>query len=216
MERRDIAVSRRQGTGKQAAKQLRREGLIPAVLYGEQSPVPLTVNPKDILKALHGHERSGQLLNLRFTEDGDSRATIIRDLQFHPTTESLLHVDFQEVTMDRAITITVGTQAVGEPAGVKEQGGTLEMILREVQISCLPSQIPDRIEADVSALRIGNVLTVANLTPPPGVRILNDPAQAVATVAAPMAEEVLAPTEPVPAEPEVVSERKPKPEEEET
>ncbi|MFQ5521397.1 MAG: 50S ribosomal protein L25 [Candidatus Methylomirabilia bacterium] len=214
MERRDIGVSRRQGTGKQAAKRLRREGLIPAVLYGEQSPLPLTVNPKDILKALH--ERSGQLLNLRFTEDGDSRATIIRALQFHPTTESLLHVDFQEVTMDRAITITVGTQAVGEPVGVKEQGGTLELILREVQISCLPSQIPDRIEADVSALRIGHVLTIANLTPPPGVRILNGPAQAVATVAAPIAEEVAAPTEAVPAEPEVVSERKPKPEEEET
>ncbi|MFQ5898270.1 MAG: 50S ribosomal protein L25 [Candidatus Methylomirabilia bacterium] len=216
MERRDIRVSRRQETGKQAAKRLRREGLIPAVLYGEQSPVALTVNPKDVLKVIYGHERSGQLLNLRFTEDGDTRATIIRDLHFHPVTDSLLHVDFQEVTMDRALTITVGTHAVGEPVGVKEQGGTLEMILREVQISCLPSLIPDRIEADVSALHIGHVLTVANLTPPPGVRILNDPTQAVATVAPPMAEEVPTPVEALPAEPEVVSERKPKPEEEET
>ena len=215
MELREIEIERREGTGKQAAKRLRRRGLIPAVLYGGRASAPIIVNPTDILKATHGHRGSTQLLKLRFAEDGETRTTIIRDVQVDPVSEGLLHVDLQEVAMDRAITVTVSVHPVGEPAGVKDQNGILETILREVQVSCLPGLIPDRIEADVSALRIGDVLTIASLTPPPGIRILNDPGQAVATVSPPMAEEVAAPAAAAtPAEPEVLTERKPKPEEE--
>ena len=216
MELREIKIERREGTGKQVAKRLRRQGLIPAVLYGGRASAPVAVNPKDILKVTHGHGGSTQLLKLRFTEDGETRTAIIRDLQVDPVSEELLHVDLQEVAMDRAITVTVSVQPVGETAGVKEQGGILAMVLREVQVSCLPGQIPERIEADVSALRIGDVLTIATLAPPPGVRILNDPTQAVATVSPPMAEEVAAPAAApaAPTEPEVLTERKPKPEEE--
>ena len=118
--------------------------------------------------------------------------------------------------MDRAITVGVPVQAQGEATGVTDQGGILEMILREVQVSCLPGLIPEKITVDVSALKIGDVLTVAMLTSPEGVRILNDPGQAVVTVSPPMAEEVAAPAaavEAAPAEPEVLTERKPKPEE---
>ncbi|MBI4241159.1 MAG: 50S ribosomal protein L25 [Candidatus Rokubacteria bacterium] len=214
MELREITIERREGTGKQVAKRLRRRGLIPAVLYGRRASASVAVNPTDILKVTHGHGGSTQLLTLRFAEDGETRTAIIRDLQIDPVTDGLLHVDLQEVAMDQAITVTVAVHPVGEPAGVKEQSGILAMILREVQVSCLPGQIPERIDADVSALRIGDVLTVAMLTPPPGVRILNDPNQAVATVAPPMAEEVPAAAPVAPTEPEVVTERKPKPEEE--
>lgn len=215
MELREIVVEKRGGTGKQVAKRLRRQGLIPGVLYGRRVAAPITVNHKDILKVTHGHGGSTQLVKLRFAEDGETRTAIIRDLQVDPVSEGLLHVDFQEVAMDQAIMVTVPIHHVGEPAGVKDQGGILAMILREVQVSCLPGQIPDRIEADVSALLIGNVLTIAELRPPEGIRILNDPAQAVATVSPPMAEEVAAPAAaPAPAEPEVLTERKPKPEEE--
>ena len=214
MELREITVERRQGTGKQIAKRLRRQGLVPAVLYGGSAPAPIAVNPKELLRMTHSRGGTTQLLKLKFAESDDARTAIIRELQFHPVTEELLHVDLQEVAMDRAITLTVPVHAAGEAVGVKEQYGILETILREVQVSCLPGLIPDRIEADVSALRIGDVLTVASLKLPPGIRILNDPDQAVATVSPPMVEEVAPAPVAAPAEPEVLTERKPKPEEE--
>jgi len=119
------------------------------------------------------------------------------------------------VAMDRAIQVTVAVHHVGEAVGVKETQGILEMVLREVRVSCLPGNIPESLEADVSNLAIGDVLTVKDLKVPEGVRILNDPNQAVVTVAPPAAEEVAAPTAVVteaaaPAEPEVLTERKPK------
>jgi large subunit ribosomal protein L25 len=213
MEQRELTVQRRQGTGKSVAKRLRRTGQVPAIVYGGASPVPVTVDPKDVLRIIHGHEGSTQLLSLRFAGDGGSKVAIIRDMQFDPVTEALMHVDLQEVAMDRAITVTVAVHAVGEPAGVREQLGVLNLVLHELNVSCLPGQIPERIDADVSALMIGDVLTVAQLTPPPGVRVLNDPGQAVATVAPPRAEEApvaAAAAVVAPAEPEVLTERKPK------
>ena len=217
MELRELTVARREATGKEVAKRLRRQGLVPAVLYGGSVPEVLTLDVTDVIKVIHGREGSTTLLNLKFKEGGgSSRTAIIRDMQFDPVTEKVIHVDLQEVSMDRAITVGVPVQARGESEGVRDQGGILEMILREVQVSCLPRLIPEKITVDVSALKIGDVLTVAMLTSPEGVRILNDPGQAVVTVSPPMAEEVAAPAaavEAAPAEPEVLTERKPKPEE---
>ena len=219
METRELTITPREGLGKAAAKRLRRAGRIPAVLYGGQRPVNVTVDPRDVLRLIHGHEGSTQLLKVSFADASDSRMAILRDMQFDPVSEHLIHVDLQEVAMDRAIQVTVALRHVGEPIGVRETKGILEMILREVQVSCLPGAIPDVIDADVSSLGIGDVFTVGNLLVPEGVRILTDPAQAVATVAPPMAEEVVAPAAaPVavtPAEPEVLTERKPKEEVEE-
>ena len=214
MEIRELTAVRRTETGKQVAKRLRRQGQVPGVLYGGSGSIPITLDPKTVLRLL-SVAGGTTVLNLRFTDGHEgNRNVIIRDLQFDPVSEALIHVDLQEVMMDRAITVTVAIHAVGEAAGVKEQGGILELILREVQVSCLPGLIPDRIGADVSQLRIGAVLTIADLRPPEGVRILNDPGQAVATVSPPMAEEVVAPAAPVaPTEPEVLTERKPKVEE---
>jgi large subunit ribosomal protein L25 len=211
----ELTIKRREGTGKQVAKRLRREGVVPGVLYGGAKPEPVTVDPKSVLRIIHGHEGSTQLLNLTFEGDAGTRMAIIRDLQFDPVSERLLHVDLQEVTADRAITVRVAVHPVGEAAGVREQKGILNVVLHELDISCLPTMIPERIDADVTALMIGDVLTVANLRAPEGVRILNDPDQAVVTVAAPMAEEVVAPVVPAAAtaEPEVLTERKPKEEE---
>jgi large subunit ribosomal protein L25 len=119
--------------------------------------------------------------------------------------------------MDKPIQVTVALRHVGEAVGVRDTQGILEMVLREVQVSCLPANIPEDIKADVSNLAIGDVLTVADLAVPEGVRVLTDRAQAVATVAPPAAEEVAAPVAAVvgavaaaPAEPEVLTERKPK------
>lgn len=217
MDFRELTIKKREATGKEIAKRLRRQGLVPAVLYGGSAPEALTVDYRDVLKVIQGRQGSTTLLNLKFDSGGSARTAIIRDMQFDPVTEKIIHVDLQEVAMDRAITVAVPVSTQGEAVGVKDHGGILETILREVQVSCLPRLIPERITADVSALKIGDVLTVAMLVPPEGVRILNDPGQAVATVSPPIAEEAAAPAaagvEAAPAEPEVLTERKPKPEE---
>ena len=204
MEMRELIIRKREGMGKAYAKRLRRAGQVPAILYGGAQPVNVTVAPRDIYRLVHGHEGSTQLLRVSFED---------------PVSENLLHVDLQEVAMDRALQVSVAVHHVGEAAGVKETFGILEMILREVQVSCLPGNIPAVLEADVTGLRIGDVLTVKDLKAPEGVRILNDPNQAVATVAPPAAEEVAAPAAvaevaAAPAEPEVLTERKPKEEKE--
>ncbi len=213
MAMQELTIRRREGGGKQAAKRLRRAGEVPAVVYGGAAPEPVAVDPKAVLRIIHGHAGSTQLLTLSFEGGSATRMAIIRDLQFDPVTASLLHVDLQEVRADRAITVRVAVHPVGEAAGVKEQKGILQIVLHEIEVSCLPTQIPARIDADVSTLMIGHVLTVGDLHVPEGVRVLNDRGQAVVTVAAPMAEEepaVVAAPAAATAEPEVLSERKPK------
>src|SRR5215831_8587978 len=215
MEKRELVIRHREGVGKGNAKRLRRAGQVPAILYGGAAPVNVTLAPRDIYRLIHGHEGSTQLLSVAFEGTSESRMAIIRALQYDPVSEDLIHVDLQEVAMDRAIQVSVAVHHVGEAVGVKETFGILEMILREVQVSCLPGNIPAVLEADVTNLRIGDVLTVRDLKAPEGVRILNDPNQAVATVAPPAVEEVAAPAAaaevaPTAAEPEVLTERKPK------
>lgn len=214
MDMRELTITRRDGVGKGPAKRLRRSGQVPAILYGGAQPVNIAVVPKDILRLIHGHEGSTQLFRVAFDGGTDARMAIIRDLQFDPVTENLIHVDLQEVAMDRAIQVSVAIHHVGEAIGVKESQGILEMVLREVRVSCLPGNIPEFLEADVTGLNIHDVLTVKDLRVPEGVRVLNDGNQAVVTVAPPAAEEVAAvaaaPTETAAAEPEVLTERKPK------
>ena len=145
MQTQELTITRREGTGKQLAKRLRRNGVVPAVLYGGAKPETVTVDPRAVLRIIHGHEGSTQLLTLKFEGDSGSRMAIIRDLQFDPVSERLLHVDLQEVTADRAITVRVAVHPVGEAAGVKEQKGILNVVLHELDVSCLPTQIPERI-----------------------------------------------------------------------
>ena len=206
----ELTIQRRQGTGKQIAKRLRRQGVVPAILYGGAQPEPITVDPKAVLRTIVGHAGTTQLLTLKMEGDGGSRLAIIRAMQFDPVSERLLHVDLQEVSADKPITVRAAVRPVGEAVGVRDTKGILNLVLHEVTVSCLPTAIPERIDADVSALAIGDVLTIADLTVPPGVRILNDPGQAVATVSPPMAEEAAAPAvvATVTAEPEVLTERK--------
>jgi large subunit ribosomal protein L25 len=213
MKMQELTIKRREGTGKSVTRKLRRDGVVPAILYGGTKPQPITVDPRAVLRIIHGHEGSTQLLTVKFDGDAASLMAIIRDMQFDPVSDALLHVDLQEVSADRAITVRVAIHPVGEPIGVKDTKGILSLVMHEVEISTLPTNIPERIDADVSNLAIGDVLTVGDLRPPEGVRIINDPGQAVATVSPPMAEEVAAPVATAavtPAEPEVLTERKPK------
>jgi large subunit ribosomal protein L25 len=214
MQMQELTIKRREEIGKGVARRLRRSGVVPAILYGGTSPQPITVDPKAVLKAMHGHEGTTLLLSLKFEgDDGAARMAVLREMQFDPVSEDLLHVDLQEVSADKPITVRVAVHAVGEAVGVRETKGILNLVLHELDVSCLPTAIPDRIDADVSALAIGDVLTVGDLQAPEGVRILNDRGQAIATVSPPMAEEVAVPAAPAAAavaEPEVLTERKPK------
>src|SRR5712692_521805 len=142
MDMRELTIRKREGVGKGPAKRLRRAGEIPAILYGGAQPVNVAVVPRDIYRLIHGHEGSTQLLKVSFVDSGESRMAIIRDLQYDPVSEDLVHVDLQEVAMDRPIQVSVAVHHVGEAVGVKETFGILEMILREVQVSCLPGNIP--------------------------------------------------------------------------
>ena len=213
MQTQELTIQRREGTGKQAAKRLRRQGVVPAILYGGAASEPVSVDPKAVLKMIAGHGATTQLLTLKTEGAGGSRLAIIRAMQFDPVSERLLHVDLQEVSADRPITVRVSVHPIGDAVGVRDTKGILNLVLHEVTVSCLPTAIPERIDADVSALAIGDVLTIADLAVPPGVRVLNDPGQAVATVSPPMAEEAVAApavaaAATTTAEPEVLTERK--------
>jgi large subunit ribosomal protein L25 len=216
MNIRELSAERREGIGKGAARRLRRQGLVPAILYGARSePLRLSVSPIDVQRAVHAHRGGGILVNLRVPGEAEPRTAVVRELQFDPVRETLLHVDLQAVRMDEEITVEVPIHVVGEAAGVKEDSGILAVLLRSVEVACLPSLIPERLDIDVSALRIHDLLTVADLRLPGGPRHRDRP-QAVVTVSPPMAEEAVAPVVAAPAaEPEVVTERKPKEEEEE-
>lgn len=215
MNIRDLSVEPREALGKGAVGRLRRKGLVPAILYGGGSaPVTLAVAPTDVRRALHGHGAGGVLVNIRLPGDAEPRTAVVRELQYDPVRDTLIHIDFQAVRMDEEITVEVPIHVVGEAAGVKDQNGVLALLMRAVEVSCLPSLIPERIDIDVSALRIHDVATVADLQLPEGVRVTVPSTQPVATVAPPMAEEVVAAVAAPAAEPEVVTERKPKEEEE--
>lgn len=208
----ELTIRRRTATGKQAAKRLRRDGAVPAILYGGARPEPIVVDPRAVLRMIHGRAGTTQLLTLRVDGESGARMAIIRDLQFDPVSESLVHVDLQEVAADRPITVRVALHPVGEAAGVRDQKGILNLLLHDVEVSCLPADIPERIDADVAALMIGDVLTIGDLVAPERVRIVMDRGLAVVTVRPPMAEEE-APAAAAPAavaEPEVLTERKPK------
>jgi large subunit ribosomal protein L25 len=215
MNIRELSAEPRTALGKGAVGRLRRRGLVPAILYGAgNTPVPLAVAPTEVQRALRAHAAGGVLVGLRLPGEVEVRPAVVRDLQFHPVRDSLIHIDFQAVRMDEEITVEVGVHVIGEAAGVRDQNGVLAILLRTVEVSCLPSQIPERIDVDVSALRIHDVATIADLRLPEGVRVTMPSTQPVVTVTPPMAEEV-APAAAAPAaEPEVVTERKPKEEEE--
>jgi large subunit ribosomal protein L25 len=214
MNIRELSVEPREALGKSAVGRLRRKGLVPAVLYGGgNAPVALSVSPSEVQRTIHGH-RGGVLVNLKLPGDAEPRTAVVRELQYDPVRDALIHIDFQAVRMDEQITVEVPIHVIGDAAGVKEQSGVLALLLRSVEVSCLPSLIPDRIDIDVSALRIHDVATVADLQLPEGVRVTAPSSQPVATVAPPMAEEVVAAAAAPVAEPEVVTERKPKEEEE--
>lgn len=179
----------RKNLGKGAARALRHESLIPAVLYGRDlESVPLTVRPRDLAGAIGTASAENILIDLTVA-DGEamqSHRAMIREIQVDPVKRDILHVDFLGISMDRQITVEVPVNLVGEPIGVSAAtGGMLQQVLRTVEIACLPDRIPEALDLDVSSLTIGHSLHVSDLRAPEGVELLADPRLTIATVLAP-------------------------------
>jgi large subunit ribosomal protein L25 len=178
-----LTVATREPEGSRAARRLRRSGLVPGVVYGGgEDPVPFAVDDRTLRHVLAG---AGAVVNLAI--DGDaSTPVVLKELTRHPVDSHIVHVDLLRVRLDQAIQATVTLELVGEDSapGVKE-GGILEHVTRELTVEALPGDIPDRIEYDVSSMQIGDTLTLEGVTPPPGVKLLDDPEQLVATLSPP-------------------------------
>ncbi|MGH7522348.1 MAG: 50S ribosomal protein L25/general stress protein Ctc [Gemmatimonadales bacterium] len=187
-----LSATAREKTGKGAARQARFQKQIPAVIYGHgRATQTLMVDALALEKALTGIEPESTLIEL--TVDGKKARTLIREIQRHPIRPDIIHVDFYEIKADEKVTLKVPVHLVGTPDGVRNAGGVLDQVTREVEIEVLPENIPDRVELDVSALKIGDSLHVSALLIPNAV-ILTGADLTIATVVPPRAEEVAAPT----------------------
>src|SRR5436190_7936978 len=131
----EITVKRREGTGKGVARRLRRAGAVPAILYGGATPQTITVNPRDVLRIIHGHEGTTQLLSLKVEGDGGARMAIIRDMQFDPVSERPLQVAIKEVPAARPTPVRVAVNPVGEAIAAKAPNGILNLVMHEVEVS---------------------------------------------------------------------------------
>jgi large subunit ribosomal protein L25 len=224
MEKLLIEAQMRPTRGKNAARQLRGSGLVPAVVYGgEAGPEALSVDPRLVEKVLRSEAGHNAVFTLAIKGQGKTPA-MIRDWQLEPIKGSLLHVDFLRISMEARLKVHVPVETRGEPIGVKQQGGTLELVQRDVEVECLPGDIPDEFVVDVSELVIGKGIRVSDLqVDTTRVKILAEPDQVLVHVVPPRkveeekpAEEavVAAGAEAEAAEPELIRKRKEAAEEE--
>ena len=203
-----IKADKREERGKGGARNLRRMGVLPAVVYAGGESTPIKVQDKEMTNLILSGVGEHSLITIDLNEDGGKSSehpVLVKDYQLDPVSDKLLHVDFIKVSLEKSVKVTVPLVIIKQPAGVK-LGGILQYRLREVEVECLPTQIPDRIEIDAEFIEIGNSLHVSDLEPRQGVKIITGPGEVILTVSAPVVEEV-APVEAAgeeAAEPELV------------
>ena len=214
------AKPRTPGT-KNDARRVRKDGKVPAVVYGAGKPtVPVSVDPRQVSRILHSETGYNTVFDLAV--DSERTKAMIVDWQYEPIKGALLHIDLKRIAMDQKLRVNVPVELVGEPAGVKQQGGILEQIVREVEVECLPSDIPNAIELNVAELVFGMVLRVSDLPKNEKIKFVTDPDQPVAHIISIKEEEVPTPeavageAAAAPAEPEVIKKGKQEAEEEGT
>jgi large subunit ribosomal protein L25 len=216
MDRINIKTIKRQETGKGAARTLRRNNMIPAVFYRGGSSIPIKFSKKELSQFINKTSGEQVMVTLQF-EDGESRLALLKDYQVDPFKSELLHADFFEVSLTEKVKVTVHITPVGEPIGVKRDGGILQHLFREIEVECFPDKIPGRIEIDISGLEIGQSYHVSDLQLGEEIKVLTDPEEVIFNIIAPIVEEVapaeVAAPEIEPAEPELI--KKGKKEEEE-
>jgi large subunit ribosomal protein L25 len=203
----------REAGNKNDARRVRREGKIPAVVYGAgKDSLSVTVDPRHVMRILHSETGHNTIFDLTF--NGERAKAMIVDWQYEPIKGKLLHIDLKRIAMDKVLKVAVPIMLKGEAEGVKTQGGIMEQILREVEVECLPSDIPTHIDADVSHLVFGTVLRVSDLPHSEKLKFLTDANQPVAHVTsvkeevAPTPEAAAAEAAAAPAEPEVIKKGK--------
>lgn len=213
MEQVKLAGKVRKETGKAEIKRQRLKGITPAIVYrkGEKS-MPLFLDSKAMDKALHTSAGGNVIINLKVEGDEKKkdRTCIIKEIQHNPVTGNVIHVDFNEISLTETIRVSVPLATKGDSIGVKQDGGVLEHLLWEIQVECLPTEIPKKLEVDVSNLKIGGALFIKDIAAPNGVKILNDPEVRIIAVEKPVeikAEEVT--PEAAITEPEVLKQKKP-------
>jgi large subunit ribosomal protein L25 len=208
---------KREGRGKNEANRLRASGQIPAVVYGTakegKAPegVAVAVDPKSLSRILHSDSGANTLITLKL--DGGESRVMVKEYQLDPVSHALLHADFYQLAMDRAITVTVPIQLNGEAKGVKLEGGIVDFVSRDLQVECLPTDIPEKIDVDISDLGLHDAIRVRDLAENPKWKVVSDPETMIVHVVTVKVEEepAAAATEAVaaaPAEPEVIKKGK--------
>jgi large subunit ribosomal protein L25 len=203
-----VVATPRTGTfNKNHARRVRVQGLIPAVVYGAgQESVPVTVDPKVITKILYSESGHNTIFDLTIEGKGGGKVMIV-DWQHEPIKGKLLHIDLKRIAMDKAMVVSVPVQLIGVPAGVKTGGGVLSQVLHEVEIECLPGDIPGHIDVDVSHLEIHGAVHVSDLPHSDKITFLGEEDALVAHVTV-MREEIVEETVAAPTEPEVAKKGK--------
>ena len=192
-------------------KQLRANGRVPATIYGrETKPLNLELNSREFTDLLHHSVSENLLVDLTVEKDAKAkRLALVQEVQHHPIDGKIMHVDFHEVSENEKVTVQVPVETTGEPAGVKNGGGTLEHILFKLKVRCLPKDLPEQIVVDVTALEIGKSIHLGEIKAPEGVEIIGDKHISVISVSAPRAEEeVAAPAAAGAADVEMTKEKK--------
>jgi large subunit ribosomal protein L25 len=210
--RKDITVAAevRASRGKNEARRTRKEGNIPAVLYGAfKDPISITISPKEISKIVRSSSGLNTIFNLAIT-NGETSPVMVVDQQVDPIRGRMLHADLKRVDLTKRIRVTVPVHTEGEPVGVKVQGGQLEIITRAVEIECLPDEIPESFTVSVAEVHIGQSKRASDVAMAGSIKLVSDPQSVIAHIVSLRAEEVAAPAEGVAAapEPEVVKKGK--------
>jgi len=204
-----IEATRRTPAGKNANGRMRRNGRIPAVMYGPgREAVPVSVDPNAVRDILYSD--SGQNTIFTVSLEGQQANVMVKDYQLDPVKGNLIHADLFEIAMDRLLELSINVEIVGEAEGVKLTGGLMDIVTRSIDVECLPADIPESIKVDVTGLKINDYIRVKNLPDNPKVKILTDPEVVIVTIVPPIKEEEPAAAE-APAEaaePEVIKKGK--------
>ena len=210
----EAVMRKKEESGKRFTNKLRKDGFLPAVVYkAGKETMAIMLKARDFNNVLHTSAGGNVIIELNISAEGNKSQTktvLIKEIQHHPYKDNVLHVDFHQIALDELIKVKVPIATKGEAAGVVQAGGILERIMWEVEIECLPTAIPQKLEIDIAGLEIGHTKTIKDLNVPGGIKVLAGPQQMVVSVSAKKAvEEVVAAPQAEVAEPEVIREKKP-------
>lgn len=222
MEELILQIEPRKEVGKSDVGKMRREGFVPAVVYGEgKKTEPVKISSHELFKFIHAHRLENVIINLMpkgASGKEKGKQVIIKEIQYHPVDGDIVHIDFHQLSLTKAIQVKVSVEAKGDAVGVKAEGGVLEHNLWDIEIECLPTQIPPKFEVDVSNMKIGDVVHIKDMAFSPDIKVLHDPETIVLSIVHPVkVEEAAAPEEAAAEaqEPEVIKKEKKEGEEEE-